>query len=45
MQEHVGIAVAERLPVVRDGDATEHEPGAGAEPVRVVSKADAKHAA
>ena len=44
VEEHVGIAVAEGLPVVGDRDAPDDEALAGAEAVRVVSEADPIHA-
>ena len=41
VQEHIGIAVAQRPAVVRDCNAAQHETRAGAEPVGVVAEADA----
>jgi len=43
MQQHVGIAMAKGLAIVGDGDAADHEPGTGAEPMGVVAESDAQH--
>ena len=43
VEENVGIAVAEGLPVVRDRDPTEHERRTRPEAVGVVAEADADH--
>ena len=42
MQQHVGVAVADRLPVVRDVDAAQPQRPARREPMRVVSDSDAE---
>jgi hypothetical protein len=42
VQEHVGIAVSDQLPIVGDVDPTQSQRAARAEPVRVVSDSDAK---
>jgi hypothetical protein len=44
VEEHVGIAVAERRAIVGDRDPAEHEAVARTEAMRVVTETDAKHA-
>jgi hypothetical protein len=43
MQQHVGVAMANGLPIVLDLDAADYEGIAWDESVRIVTKADAKH--